>query len=79
MKIYAAIPARGGSKGIPGKNVRLYAGKPLVQHSIDQALRSQYIQRVIVSTDSPEIAHIAKNGPWHSWVICMCRGGCGRG
>lgn len=57
--IYAIIPARGGSKGIPGKNIKPFAGKPLIAWSIQQALECKYIDRVIVSTDSQEIADIA--------------------
>jgi len=60
MKIIAFIPARGGSKGLPQKNIRLFAGKPLIAWSIEQALSSEYIDRVIVSTDSKEIAEIAR-------------------
>jgi N-acylneuraminate cytidylyltransferase len=53
------IFARGGSKGIPGKNIRNFAGKPLIAWSIDQAKASNRLRRIIVSTDSPEIADIA--------------------
>jgi CMP-N,N'-diacetyllegionaminic acid synthase len=53
------IPARGGSKGIPRKNIASFLGKPLICWSIEVALASQYIDRVIVSTDDPEIAEIA--------------------
>lgn len=56
----AIIPARGGSKGIPNKNIALLAGKPLVVHAIEVALASKHIDRVIVSTDSPLIAEVAK-------------------
>ena len=59
QNILAIIPARGGSKGIPRKNVRLLAGKPLVAHSIEQALHSIFINRVVVSTDDVEIGEIA--------------------
>jgi CMP-N,N'-diacetyllegionaminic acid synthase len=59
MSIIAFIPARGGSKGVPGKNIRLLAGKPLIAWSIEQALASKLIDRVIVSTDCPEIAKVA--------------------
>lgn len=59
-KILALIPARGGSKGLLGKNVRILFGKPLICHSIELGLRSKLIDRVIVSTDSPQIARIAK-------------------
>tara|TARA_R110001606_G_C15404041_1_gene653823 strand:+ start:6793 stop:7503 length:711 start_codon:yes stop_codon:yes gene_type:complete len=53
------IPARGGSKGIPRKNVRDIAGKPLIAWSIEQALASEFVERVVVSTDDDEIAEIA--------------------
>ncbi len=55
----AFIFARGGSKGLPGKNIRPLAGKPLIAWTIDQALAVSRISRVLVSTDSPEIAEIA--------------------
>ncbi len=55
----AIIPARGGSKGLPGKNIRPLLGKPLIAHSIECALGARSIDRVVVSTDSPEIADIA--------------------
>ena len=58
--ILALIPARGGSKGIPRKNVMLVAGQPLVAHSIAQARASQRVTRVIVSTDDEEIAAVAR-------------------
>jgi CMP-N-acetylneuraminic acid synthetase len=56
----AIIPARGGSKGLPGKNVKLLQGKPLIAYTIEAALESQYIDRVIVTTDSQEIADVAE-------------------
>ena len=59
-KLIGFVFARGGSKGVPNKNLRLLGGKPLIAHSIDAALRSQYIDRVIVSTDSLEIANVAR-------------------
>jgi len=55
-----AIFARGGSKGVPRKNVRLLAGKPLIAHSIDVARACPGIDRVIVSTDDAEIADVAR-------------------
>jgi len=58
MNIMAFIPARDGSKGIPGKNIKLLGGKPLICYSIEAASASKYIDRVIVSTDSEEIARI---------------------
>ena len=57
----AIIPARGGSKGLPGKNIRLLNGKPLIVWSIEAARRSELIDRFLVSTDSEEIANIAKS------------------
>jgi CMP-N-acetylneuraminic acid synthetase len=59
-RIIAIIPARGGSKGIPRKNVRLLNGKPLIAYSIEMALKSRHINRVIVSTEDQEIAEISK-------------------
>ena len=61
MKLAAFIFARGGSKGLPGKNIIQFGGKPLIAWSIEQALAVQGIERVIVSTDSVEIADIAKH------------------
>jgi len=60
MKIIAIIPARGGSKGIPKKNIQLLAGKPLISYTIDTAWHSEKITRVIVSTDDHEIAAVSK-------------------
>ena len=57
----AIIPARGGSKGIPHKNILPLAGKPLVAYSIEQAKASRYISRVVVSTDDAEIASISRH------------------
>ena len=59
-EVIAIIPARGGSKGVPGKNIRMIAGKPLIAWSIEAALASKLISRVIVSTDSAAYAKIAK-------------------
>jgi CMP-N,N'-diacetyllegionaminic acid synthase len=56
----ATICARGGSKGLPGKNIRLFAGKPLIVHSIEQALACPAIDAVLVSTDDAAIAGIAR-------------------
>jgi len=58
--VLAIIPARGGSKGLPGKNIRSMCGKPLIGWSILQGLESQYIDEVLVTTDSQEILDIAK-------------------
>lgn len=56
----AIIPARGGSKRIPRKNIKLFHGKPLIAYSIQTALKSNLFKKVIVSTDDEEIAKIAK-------------------
>ena len=60
MNIVAFIFARGGSKGLPGKNIRLLGGKPLIAWAIERALAVNRIDRVIVSTDSEEIAEISR-------------------
>jgi len=60
-KILAIIPARGGSKGVPGKNIRLLNGKHLICHTIEEALKSKYLDRVFVSTDDAVIARISSN------------------
>ncbi|MGN7469344.1 acylneuraminate cytidylyltransferase family protein [Brevibacillus sp. SAFN-007a] len=59
--VLAIIPARGGSKGVPRKNIRDLAGKPLIAWTIEEAQKSIYIDRLIVSTDDEEIAEIARN------------------
>ncbi len=56
----AIIPARGGSKGIPGKNIKDLAGKPLIAWTIEAARQSKFLDRVIVSTDDKEIAKVAE-------------------
>lgn len=56
----AVIPARGGSKRIPRKNIKLFGGKPIIAWSISAALQSGCFDRVIVSTDDPEISEVAK-------------------
>lgn len=56
----AVIPARGGSKGLPRKNLRLLAGKPLIAYTIEAAKASSYVDRVIVSTEDEEIAQTAR-------------------
>lgn len=54
------IPARGGSKRIPNKNIRLFCGKPIIEWSIEAALKSKCFEKIIVSTDSKEISKISK-------------------
>ena len=60
MKIVAIIPARGGSKGIPKKNIKHLRGKPLISYTIKHANKSKYINKIIVSTEESEIAKISK-------------------
>lgn len=59
-RILAIIPARGGSKGLPGKNIRELCGKPLIAWSIEHAQKSKYIDDIFISTDSQEIADVAE-------------------
>lgn len=60
MKNVAIIPARSGSKGLVHKNIKTLCGKPLIAHTIEAALKSGLFEEVMVSTDSPEYAEIAK-------------------
>ena len=61
MEILAIIPVRGGSKGIPGKNIKLLAGRSLLSYTIDAALKSKYIKRTVVSTEDSNIKNIAQS------------------
>ena len=61
QKVIAIIPARGGSKGVPRKNIRLLGGKPLIAYTIEVALKSSLIDRVLVTTDDQEIAEVARS------------------
>lgn len=58
-KVIAIIPARGGSKGLPGKNIRPICGKPLIGWTIEKAKNSRFVDKLLVSTDSEEIADVA--------------------
>jgi sialic acid synthase SpsE/CMP-N-acetylneuraminic acid synthetase len=60
MNILALIPARGGSKGIPRKNIRMFNGRPLIAYTIDAAKASKYVSRVHVNTEDKEIALVAR-------------------
>ncbi len=60
-EVLAIIPARGGSKGLPRKNIKMLCGKPLIAYSIELALKSRLINRIIVSTEDKEIEEIAKH------------------
>ena len=57
----AIIPARGGSKGLPGKNIKKLCGKPLISYAIECARNSRHVDRVVVSTDDEMIADVARN------------------
>src|ERR671935_3179198 len=59
-RVLAVVPARGGSKGLPRKNLRLLAGKPLVAHAVAAGLAAELVERVVCSTDDPEIAEAAR-------------------
>jgi len=60
-KILAVIPARGGSKGIPRKNIKNIGGKPLIAWTIEEAKKSKYIDRLILSSEDKEIIQVAKD------------------
>lgn len=57
----AVIPARGGSKGILGKNIKLLGGKPLIQYTLEVAKKSKLIDKIVISTDSVEISDFCNN------------------
>ena len=59
MEILAIIPARGGSKGIPGKNIKPLAGKPLIAYTVEASLKSKYITKTVVSTEDGRIKEAA--------------------
>lgn len=59
-KILVIVPARGGSKGVPRKNIRNLNGKPLISYTIEEAKKSKYIDRVVVSTEDIEIAKVSE-------------------
>ena len=63
MRTLAIIPARKGSKGLPGKNVRVLAGRPLIEWTIDAALRSKYVTEVVITTDDPKIFDMSVKFP----------------
>jgi CMP-N,N'-diacetyllegionaminic acid synthase len=60
MAVLGIIPARGGSKGLPGKNIRPFCGKPLIAWTIEAAQASRRLDRVVLSSDDPEIIRVAK-------------------
>jgi N,N'-diacetyl-8-epilegionaminate cytidylyltransferase len=59
LRVFGFIFARGGSKGVKKKNIRILAGKPLIRYAVEEALKSQYIEKVMVSTDNEEIKQAA--------------------
>lgn len=61
MKVLAVIPARGGSKGVPGKNIKLLGGIPLLAHAILCAKNSSLVSKIVVTTDAEEIIDVAKH------------------
>lgn len=67
MNILSVIPARGGSKGLPGKNIRELCGKPLITYSIDASLKSKLVSDTVVSTDDLSIAKISEE--WGAEVV----------
>lgn len=60
-RVLAIIPARGGSKGVPRKNIRMAGGKPLIAWSIEAALKSKYLDRLILSSEDAEIIDVARS------------------
>ena len=60
MKVLGIITARGGSKGVPRKNIRLVGGKPLIAWTIEESKKSKYIDRLVLSSEDEEIIRIAK-------------------
>lgn len=60
-KVLCVIPARSGSKGLPGKNKMMFCGKPLLAWSVEQSLSCQYVDTTVVSSDDPETIEIARN------------------
>lgn len=69
MRRICTILARGGSKGVPGKNIRLIGGKPLIAHSIAQALASGLFERVAVSSDDDAILRAAEEAGAHELIV----------
>ncbi len=72
-KVLSIIPARGGSKGLPGKNIRSLLGRPLIHWTIERSLACTYIDRTFVSTEAPEIADVSRKAgadiPFHRPAI----------
>ncbi len=62
-KILGIIPARGGSKGVPGKNIRILGTRPLLSYTLESALKSRHLDTLLVTTDHPDIAQLARSYP----------------
>ena len=60
ISFLGVIPARGGSKGVPRKNIKMIAGKPLLAWSIEAAKKSSFLDKAVVSTEDPEVAEVAR-------------------
>ncbi len=61
LSVVALIPARGGSKGIPGKNIKQMGGRPMIDYTIRAGLELRYVDDVVVSTDDESIAEVARS------------------
>lgn len=61
MKVLGLIPARGGSKGVPRKNIKLLNGKPLLAYTAESALNSKFLSKIVLSTEDAEIAEVGKS------------------
>lgn len=72
LKVLGLVPGRGGSKGIPRKNIRPLAGRPLIAYTIEAARGAMRLERVVVSTDDDEIAAVARQ---HGAEVPFCRPG----
>ncbi|MAH61056.1 MAG: flagellar modification protein B [Legionellales bacterium] len=69
MKILCTICARGGSKGVPNKNIRILNGKPLIAYSIEQALASDLFEHIVLSTDSEDILQVGQSYGAQAWFL----------
>jgi CMP-N-acetylneuraminic acid synthetase len=71
MSNLAIVPARGGSKRIPRKNINPFLGKPIIAYSIEAAIQSNLFDEIMVSTDDEEIAEIASNVMGQKSLFCV--------
>ena len=63
MKILGIIPARGGSKRIPGKNTKLFCGRPLIEYIIESSLHSKFLDRIVINSDDEKVLNIGSKYP----------------